>query len=304
MATHAQDVGRSDGILRRVHSPPFLGLTALAITLLWKPTAHALTVTLHGLVTGPVQYLVGALIGLAGFTLVWQGFKRDELTATCMGYMGGSFIWIGWFEYAFDFFAEFLEVPALLQDGYVFFTPNLLLIEASAVLYLALLIFTGANKDTRCRMFLWFHRNFRLRPNQPTSGYKRQFARIAAMETIFITWFFYLVIILTCDPRIFGPRHLVTYCVFAAMIVWGVYLVFFKLIKFRSMAGAIRYAIPTAGVLWFCVELTSLWGWYTEIWIKPAEFPLSNLTFFALFLAAGVAANLTGQRGGRAEVST
>jgi hypothetical protein len=302
MVTQARDVGKTTGILRHIHSPPLLGLTALGITLLWKPVAHALTVTLHGIFTGPIQYLVATLIGLVGFTLVWQGFKRDELTATCMGYMGGAFIWIGWFEYAFDFFAEFLEVPPLMQGGYVFFTPNLLMIEASAVLYLALLIFMGANKDTRCRMFLWFHRNFRLRPNQPTPGYKRQFARIAAMETIFISWFFYVVIILTCDPRIFGPKHPVTYAVFIAMIVWGIYLLFFKLIKYRAMASAIRYAIPTAGVFWFCIELTSLWGWYTEIWIKPAEFPLSNLMLLTGFLAVGIAANMTRQRGGGEEI--
>ena len=302
MVSQAQDVVGSGGILRRIHSPPLLGLTALGITLFWKPVAHALTVTLHALFTGSVQYLVAALIGLGGFALVWQGFKRDELTATCMGYMGGAFIWIGWFEYAFDFFGEFLEVPPLMQDGNVFFTPNLLMIEASAVLYLALLIFTGANKDTRCRMFLWFHRNLGLRPNKPTPGYQRQFARIAAMETIFISWFFYLVIIIVCDPRIFGPQHIVTYATFVAMIVWGIYLVFFKLIRYRAMAPAIRYAIATAGVLWFCIELTSLWGWYTEIWTKPAEFPISNLALLAGFLLAGILANVTRQRGGGEEV--
>lgn len=77
MVTHAQDVGESGGVLRRIHSPPLLGLTALGITLLWKPVAHALTVTLHGLFTGPIQYLVAALIGLGGFTLGWQGIKLN-----------------------------------------------------------------------------------------------------------------------------------------------------------------------------------------------------------------------------------
>jgi hypothetical protein len=48
--------------------------------------------------------------------------------------------------------------------------------------------------------------------------------------------------------------------------------------------------------------LTALWGWYTEIWIKPAEFPVANLMLLAAFLVTGTAANLTRQRGGGEEV--
>jgi hypothetical protein len=41
---------------------------------------------------------------------------------------------------------------------------------------------------------------------------------------------------------------------------------------------------------------------YTEIWTKPAEFPVTNLMLFAAFLAAGVGANLTRQRGGGEDI--
>lgn len=260
-------------------SPPWIGLLGVVIPLVWKMPAHALSVILHRLFPGPEQYVVGAMIGLAGFTLMWQGMKRDELAGTMLGFMGGAFIWIGWFEYSFLGFSRMLEVEAAMR-----LSPNLLMMEASAVILLAMLIFTGANKDTRCRMFMWFHRNFGLKPGQPTPGYRRQFARIAAMEMVFISWFFYVMIILLIDSRILGPQHAVTYVVTAAMLLWGVWLVAAKMRPYRSMAGAIRYGIPVAGILWFVVEMTAVWRWYIEPWVRPFDYPLANAGFFALFL--------------------
>ncbi len=284
-------------LLSVLHTPPFIGLVAIGLTLLWKVVAHATTVVFHTLVHGPLMYWISAAIGLLGFALVWIGFRKDELTATCLGYMGGSFIFTGWFESSFEGFAELLQIQPLTQNGYTLFTPNLLLIEASAVLYLAVLIFTGANKDTRCRMFLWFHRNFKLRPNKPTPGYKRQFSRITAMETIFISWFFYILILFAVDPRFIGQYPAITMALTAAIFIWGLYLLIFKLIKYRSIASAIRYAVPTAGALWFCVEMTSLWQWYPEVWVRPFEFPIVNTIAALAFVTLGILANLTNERG-------
>lgn len=286
-------------LLLALHSAPSIGLVAFGITLLWKMVAHAVTVVFHTLTHGPLMYVISALIGFAGFALVWRGFRKDELTATCMGYMGGSFIFMGWFEGSFNGFSEFLKIPPLMQDGYTIYTPNLLLIQASSVLFFAMVIFMGANKDTRCRMFLWFHRHFRLRPNRPSAGYKRQFSRITAMEAIFVSWFFYVLILFAVDPRILGLYHPVTYTLTAAVFGWGMYLLVFKLLKYRSMAAAIRYAIPTTGALWFCVEMSSLWNWYPEVWVKPFEFPAVNLALGVAFVSLFTVANLTAQRGGR-----
>jgi hypothetical protein len=290
----------SENLMAKFHSAPYIGLVAITLTLLWKMIAHATTVVFHTLTHGPMMYIVSGLIGLFGFTLVWIGFKKDELTATYLGYMGGSFVFMGWFEGSFEGFSQFLKIPPLMQDGYTIYTPNLLLIQASAVLYFAMLIFAGANKDTRCRMFLWFHRNLKLRPNQPTPGYKRQFARITAMEAVFVSWFFYIVILFAVDPRILGLHHPATYLLTGAVFIWGIWLLFAKLLKYQAMASAIRYAVPTSGALWFCVEMTSLWNWYPEIWVKPFEFPLTNLSLALSFLLLGVIANMTAQRGGSA----
>jgi hypothetical protein len=276
---------------------PWIGLIGFLVPFLWKPVAHTFTVLMHDALPGPERYPVGAALGLLGFALVWRGFRKDELSATCLGFFGGALIWIGWFEHAFEGFGAFLNVPKV---GYL--GPNLLMMEASAVLLLAMLIFTGANKDTRCRMFLWFHRHFRLRPNLPTPGYRRQFARIAAMEMVLINWFFYVWIILLIDERLFGLKHPFTYAVTAAMFAWGVYLVAFKMLPYRSVAGAIRYGIPTVGILWHCCEITALWGWYREPWIRPFEFLAGNMLTVAAFLTVFALAATMPMRGASAEV--
>ena len=301
MVIKAAELDSPDGgVLRKLHARPLLGLLALSVPLVWKPVAHALSVVSHSLMHGPALLLGSTLLSLLGFALVWLGFRKDELTATFLGFMGGALIFMFGVEPSFALFAVLMDVQPLIHEGNVFLTPNLVLMEASLIVYLVVLIFTGANKDTRCRMFLWFHRNFRLRPNMPTPGYRRQFARIAAMEAVFISWFFYLVIILAVDPRVLGPTHPGTYLLSAGMLVWGIYLVLFKMTRYQAMGSAIRYAIPVSGILWYCVEITSLWGWYTEIWVKPFDYPVANLGFLAAFLLVVFLANRTDARGASA----
>ena len=73
-----------------------------------------------------------------------------------------------------------------MYKGVELFTANLLLLQATGVFLIALLIWLGSNKDTHCRMFMWFHRNFKLTPARRTVGYKRQYSRIVALEVIML----------------------------------------------------------------------------------------------------------------------
>ena len=302
MSEGTPTAGQASGLVGELDTP-WIGLLAIFITFMWKPAAHTVSVVNHLLFPGTAHYISGAVIGAVGFVLVWTGFRRDELTGTCLGFMGGSAIFMGLVEPSFMLFSELMAVAPLVDGEKTVLGPNLLLMEASAVSYFVILIFLGADKDTRCRMFLWFHRNLRLRPNAPTPGYKRQPARIAAMEAVLISWFFYILIITLCDPRIFGRDHLVTIVLFPIMLGWGLWLVFAKLTKFRSMAAALRYSIPVSGILWFNMEMAAQWRWYTEVWIKPVEFPLSNVLIGILFLTGGVVANLTTKRGGEGKAT-
>jgi hypothetical protein len=284
-----------------IHRAPLIGLMALVLVFLWRMAAHAITVVNMRSFPGEQLYFVGGAIGLFGCALIWIGMKRDELGATLLGYMGGAFIWMGWFETAFHGFSESLAIPTLMSNGVPALTPGLLLMESTAVILLANLIFLGASKETRCRMFLWFHRHFRLRPNKPTPGYRRQFARITAIETVFVSWFMYIAIILAFDPRVLGFRHPVTMGLFYGVIAWGLYLTFFKLVKYRAMAGAVRYAIPTGGILWLAVEMAAAWRWYPEIWVKPYEYPVTNVAILVAFGVLMAVVARAPERGERSE---
>ncbi|MDE0245809.1 MAG: hypothetical protein OXM59_10765, partial [Gammaproteobacteria bacterium] len=193
-------------------------------------------------------------------------------------------IWLGWMEGSFEFMGHWLNPPKLMFMGVELFTANLLLLQATGVILVALLIWLGSNKDTHCRMFMWFHRNFKLTPARRTPGYKRQFSRIVALEVIMINWFFYVLILWLYDPRVLGPFHPATIAVVCAVLLWGLWLLFFRMLPFRRPAAALRYAVPCANVLWFCVEAGSAWQLYTEPWIYPFRFPFTNVIILLAFL--------------------
>ena len=265
-----------NAILEKLAKPPLLGVAAFLVIMTWRPVAHTLAILTHSLLAGGVRIGVSFLIGAFGVLLMWKGFKRDEVTATLMGIMAGSLIWTGWAEEAFNGFAAALAIQPLTWKGAPFFTPGLLMIEASVVPMLIMLILLGANKDTQCRMFLWFHRNLRITPDRRTPGYKRQFARVATMEYLFVVWFFYVFNILIFDPRVLGPDNPITFVLLAAILIWGCWLVW-KLLQLRSPGIALRYAIPTVGCWWVLTESAAAMGLITEVWVRPREFPLIML---------------------------
>ena len=285
MSTQAAATLKSTGGLARYNRAPFVALLTVGAILLWKALAHSLSVLLDHFFPDGQMIWIGAAMGITGFALIWNGFKRDEVPATLMGFAGGSLIWIGWMEQSFYGFSDFLQIPPYEWQGFTLLTPNLLLMQATLVPFLVLLIFMGANKDTRCRMFLWFHRHFRLRPAKPTQGYKRQFSRITAMEHLFVTWFFYILNIMLFDPRVLGPYHPATYAAFGIALVWVGYLWFFKMWPQKAMGYAFRYAIPTGSALWLAVEMASLWQWITEIWLYPLKYPVSMSIMLLVFVA-------------------
>jgi hypothetical protein len=286
MTEQTQTAGSLPRTETRIYSPPYLGLLVFWTILLWKPLAHSVLVLMHAAFPGPEKYLAGFFVGLAGCVLIWKGIKQDELPASAMGWAGGALIWLGWFEQSFHLFGHSLGIQDVAIEGRGMLTPGLLAIESTGIIFVALFVLMGANRETRCRMLMWLHRNLRLTPDKPTTGYRRSYAWVTALETIFVTWFFYLTIIVLYDPRIFGINHLVTQIAFAVFLVWGVYLLAFKMIKYTGAGPAIRYAIPVTNIFWICIEMGSHWGWYSEIWIKPLDHIAPMTVMLAVFAGA------------------
>ena len=155
--------------------------------------------------------------------------------------------------------------------------------------------------ETKCNFFIWFQRNLKLRTGKPTKGHKRNFAAITALETIYIIWFFYLLLLFIYDENILGDTHPVVYGIFFLNTIWAVYL-FQRLMKFWKVTTAIRYGIPTAIIAWNTVELMGRWNLFVSIWEKPQEFWLEMTLFsVAIFIAAVLAARTPAHK--KAELS-
>jgi hypothetical protein len=121
---------------------------------------------------------------------------------------------------------------------------------------------------------------------------KRNFAAITAMETIYIIWAFYLLLLISYDKTFFGDRHLFTYLVFFGCLVWSFFLIA-RLIKFTRMSTAVRYAIPTVVIFWNSIEILGRWNFFKEIWIYPAQHGLEMLLIFLAFSAVTILSLLT-----------
>ena len=277
-------------LLRNVDKQPLAGILCLITVFCGLALGHTMVV-LQWATTGGISVvdtLVSASIGTIGLVLVWKGLDRPENQATIMGYVGGLFIWVGFFEWTWHYFGHWLQLTPVMDGDIPILMPGLLMIQSTSLIVIMMLIFLGMNKDTRCRMFMWFHRNFKLRPGRMTSGYKRQHARTTAIETVFLIWFIYLCAITINDPRLIKYDSVAAMVITVGFLAWGIYLVP-KLLKIRGLGATFRYAIPTGNILWLPVEAFSRWGLYPEVWVKPFEYSMIMLMITAVFLAAGIA---------------
>ncbi|MEZ5564991.1 MAG: hypothetical protein R3F24_05510 [Gammaproteobacteria bacterium] len=150
----------------------------------------------------------------------------------------------------------------------------------------ATMAFFMLNKETKCNMFVWFQRNLGLRTGKPSRGHERNFAAITCLETIYVIWFCYLVLLFVYDDNILGDRHPVTYAIFFVNTVWAIYL-FRRLIQMWKVTTAIRYGIPTAIIAWNSVEIAGRWNLFVSVWEKPQEYGLEmGLIAAAIAVAA------------------
>jgi hypothetical protein len=134
------------------------------------------------------------------------------------------------------------------------------------------------DRDTRCNMFLWIQNRLGLRralgPSTRTAR-DRNYALITFMETFYVTWFMYAWNLLIFDPAFGGGTgaggRVATGATVLVSIAWGGFC-FSRLIRYRRVSTALRYAIPTANILWINAEIFSKWGLFTEVWLEPGKY--------------------------------
>ena len=285
-------------MLEKLYRKPWVGLLGLGVGFLTQPLGHTAYKVLEAVFGGMVYWAAG-ITGIVGLVVIWNGLKQDELKATWMGMLGGWILWIGWFEYSFKFFSVLYDVPGFavepgVQGGYVA-TPQASILQSSVSIMLALLLVYGVfNLQTKCNFMRFFHRNLKFSPGMPTPDNKRSFARITAMEQLFVTWFCYQFWLYAIYFGTRGTGVQVVMTLYVLWTIWAAYLVY-KCTQQIRVAASLRYGIGAGIVLWGSVEMPAHFGAYREYWLYPLEFPIFNTIAFLLFVA-GLAVIATRQR--------
>jgi hypothetical protein len=302
--------------------PPFVGIIAFMSVLAVQPLGHILMIVMEKYIPegetwlGPVfdvapvipegyenffliennLYWSAFWMGLVGFIIILWGIRKGtEVAGTWAGFVGATFMWTGWTEFGIHFYARFYGVKSMckgLTEGapnYYDFVcaenpatkPEYFLMESSIGFLVMVMVFFTLNKETRCNMFRWIQRNVFF-AGKPSPGFTRNFGNIVACETFMILWFCYVWLMVIYNEDLFGETHWVTYGSFVLMLVWGLYLMQ-RLIRYKRVTNALRYAIPTAIIFWNALEIAGRWNWFGEYWIHPWDYPIaSGLTVVAV----------------------
>jgi hypothetical protein len=282
------------GLMGLLYRPPYVGLLAFFIVFVVQALGHTVMIVMEDVWPGHEYVLQSAFaMGLLGAVLLNLGMRsKNEVSATWLGFWAGTFLWTGWVEFAFVWGGDYLGVPDLMDPnipGEIATKAEYLVMMTSVGVLGATLVYFLMNPETKCNFFLWFQRNMKLSTGEPTKGHKRNFAAITALETIYVIWFFYLVLLFLYDPNIAGEKSVAAYVFFFLNTIWAVYL-FQRLMKFWKVTTAIRYGIPTAIIAWNTVELMGRWNLFVSFWEKPQDFVLEMTLFtVACIIAATLA---------------
>lgn len=290
--------------------PPFVGIIAFMAVLFVQPLGHIAMILMEKLIKGgnrwyspvfdtppaiPAGYENFSIIensiywsafglGALGLAIIIWGVRRNtEVAGTWAGFVGATLLWTGWVEFSIHFHARYFGVKALCGPGEWAYAclekpatkPEYFLMQGSVGFMLAVMVFFVLNKETRCNAFRWMHRNMGLKVGKPSPGLTRNFANIVAVETLMILWFFYVYLMFLYDETLFGEHHWFTYFSFVAYGAWSLYLVQ-RLIRFKRVTVALRYAIPTAIIFWNTIEIMGRWNWFKEFWVHPEEYKVAS----------------------------
>ena len=264
-----------------LYKQPILGLVAFGVSFLSQWLGHSAYTFIHG-AFGDYHYYASFFTGVTGALLVGRSLKFGEISATWMAFLGAQFVWIGWFELTFEFYSQFFAFPEYTAaPGMVSAGGANLLMATLPIMMTLFLIYGLYNRQTRCNLIRWFHRNLRMTPGMPTADNGRSYGRIVAMETLFVVWACYLFWLYVAY---IGANQILMAAAYGGWAVWFGYL-FWKLFKFPRVGAAFRYGIPVGVIGWGLTEMPSYFGFYDEIWLKPFDYPVTTLVATGLYIA-------------------
>jgi len=261
---------------------PLVGIVSFIVVLLTMPLGHTVMILMEEILGHEYVFFAAGAMGFAGLgLLIWGIVQKNETRATLLGLFAALFIWTGWIEFAFVYFSNRFGVEPLMVNGEIVTKPEYLIMPSSIGFWSVLMIYYFIGSKTGCHFFNWFQKRMRvIKPKQMKTG-RTNTAMSTFMELITLLWTFYLLLLFVYDENFFGDRHIVTYIVAFGSLLWSLYLIV-KLLRIRSMALAIRYAIPTVIIFWNFIEVMGRWNFFSEFWVEPLVYWLEMTIITAI----------------------
>ena len=261
------------------------GIVAFIIVLFTMPLGHAAMILMEKGFGHEHVFLAAMLLGFFGFALIfWGVISSNDTTATFMGLFGGLFIWTGWVEFAYVYYAHRYGVEPLMAGGEIITKPEYLIMPSSIGFWAVFMIYYFFGTKTGCSFFNWFQKAMNIKSVTELKPTKRNTTISTFLELTLLLWTFYLVLLFAYDDNFFGDRSNTTYFIAFASLAWSLYL-FIKLLKIKTMSYAIRYAIPTVIIFWNFVEILGRWDFFKEFWVEPHNYILELSLILIVFLA-------------------
>jgi hypothetical protein len=259
----------------------FTGIFAFLIVLLTMPLGHATMILMEKGLGHENVFIAAIILGLVGLILLLIGvLTNNETKSTFLGLFAGLFVWAGWIEFAFVYYANRFGVEPLMFNGEIITKPEYLIMPSSIGFWAIFIINYFFGTKTGCHFFNWFQKKMKLSKQIEFKPVNKNKAVVTFTELILILWTFYLILLFAYDENFFGEKHIVTYIIAFASLFWSAIL-FVRLLKIKILAYSVRYAIPTVIIFWNFIEILGRWNFFMEIWIDPQKYWL-EMSFIAL----------------------
>ncbi len=261
------------------------GFFAFIIVLMTMPLGHALMIVMEKLLGHSHLYEAAVGLGFLGLILlIWGVIVKSDVLATFLGLFSGLFIWTGWIEFAFVYYANRFKVAPLVDAaGEVVTKPEYLIMPSSVGFFAVMIIYYFLGTKTGCTFFSWLQKHLKVINPKKLEPSVRNVAVTTFMELIMLLWTFYLVLLFAYDDNFAGDNSIVTHVIAYGSLLWSLYL-FMKLIKIKNIGYAIRYSIPTVIIFWNFVEVLGRWDLFKEIWVHPFEYATEMVLFLLVLV--------------------
>ena len=264
---------------------PWTGILSFLIVLFTMPLGHAAMILMEKLLGHDYLYPAAFGLGVLGVVMLLVGIiSKKETSATFWGLFGGLFVWTGWIEFGYVYFANRFGVQPLIGNGEVVTKPEYLIMPSSYGFWAIVMLFYIFSTRSGCNFFNWIQRKIHYgQPVETLQPIVRNVAMTTFMELNVLLWTCYMVLLFAYDTEFLGDRHPVTMLIAFGSLAWSIYFLI-RLLRIKTLGFAIRYAIPTVIIFWTFVEILGRWDMLTEIWVEPSHYWLEMTMMAVAFL--------------------